>query len=188
MLITRLTLARGLTTEQINKTCQTVYYHLHNIRQIRKFLTPASTKRLVQGVITATWHAFIIATVFSIKWCTSCASFQISCNVFRIPQRDLSPIHPEYCHITPVLLTLHWLPVKYRICYKIAVISFKAIYNLGPEYLSNIINITRCSRYKLWSNLGVILQDPTTKFKCTLGDRSFTAAAQKDMERFTGLY
>ena len=53
MLITRLTLARGLTTEQINKTCQTVYYHLHNIRQIRKLLTPASTKRLVQGVIMA---------------------------------------------------------------------------------------------------------------------------------------
>ena len=53
MLITRLTLARGLTTEQINKTCQTVYYHLHNIRQIRKLLTPASTKRLVRGVIMA---------------------------------------------------------------------------------------------------------------------------------------
>ena len=53
ILITRLTLACGLTTEQINKTCQTVYYHLHNIRQIRKLLTPASTKRLVQGVIMA---------------------------------------------------------------------------------------------------------------------------------------
>ena len=40
-------------TEQINKTCQSVYNHLHNIRQIRKFLTPASTKLLVQGVIVA---------------------------------------------------------------------------------------------------------------------------------------
>ncbi|RMX41756.1 hypothetical protein pdam_00005537 [Pocillopora damicornis] len=40
-------------TEQINMTCQSVYYHLHNIRQIRKFLTPASTKLLVQGVIMA---------------------------------------------------------------------------------------------------------------------------------------
>ena len=25
--------------------------------------------------------------------------------------------------------------------------------------------------------MGVILRDPTAKFKCTLGDRSFTAAA-----------
>ena len=27
--------------------------------------------------------------------------------------------------------------------------------------------------------MGVILHDPTVKFKCTLGDRSFTAAAPK---------
>ena len=27
--------------------------------------------------------------------------------------------------------------------------------------------------------MGVILQDPTAKFKCTLGDRSFTAAVPK---------
>jgi len=31
-------------TEQTNKTCQSVYYHLYNFRRIRKFLTPASTK------------------------------------------------------------------------------------------------------------------------------------------------
>lgn len=36
-------------TTQINKTCQSIYYHLHNIRQLRKFLTLASTKLLEQG-------------------------------------------------------------------------------------------------------------------------------------------
>ena len=35
----------------INKICQSVYYHLHNIRQIGKFLTYDSTKLLVQAVI-----------------------------------------------------------------------------------------------------------------------------------------
>ena len=29
----------------------------------------------------------------------------------------------------------------------------------------------------LFDNVGVILQDPTAKFKCTLGDRSFAVAA-----------
>ena len=38
---------------QINKICQSVYYHLHNIRQIRNFLTYDSTKVLVQAVIIA---------------------------------------------------------------------------------------------------------------------------------------
>ena len=78
-----------------------------------------------------------------------------------------------------MLHALHWLPLKFRICYKIAVISFKAIHNLGPAYLSNLINIKRFSRYNLRSNVSVILHDPIAKFKRTLGDRSFTAAALK---------
>ena len=68
-----------------------------------------------------------------------------------------------------LLLALHWLPVKLRICYKIAVISFKTIHNMRPKYLSDLINIKRCSRYNLRSNVGVILHDPTVKFKCILG-------------------
>ena len=38
-------------TEQINKTCQSVYPHLHNIGQVRRSLTPVSTKLLVQAGI-----------------------------------------------------------------------------------------------------------------------------------------
>ena len=86
---------------------------------------------------------------------------------------------PRYCHITPLLLVLHWLPVKFRICHKIAVISFKTIHNMGPTFLSDLINIKQCSRYNLRSFVGVISQDSTAKFKCILGDISFTAAAPK---------
>ena len=50
---------------------------------------------------------------------------------------------------------------------------------MGPASLSNLINIQQCSRYNLRSIVGVILQDHTAKFKCTLVDRSFTAAAPK---------
>ena len=86
---------------------------------------------------------------------------------------------PRYCHITPVLYALHWLPVRFRICYKIAVITFKAIHNLAPEYLRDLINVRQCSRYNLRSNNGIVLHDPSAKFKRTLGDRSFAAAAPK---------
>ena len=99
-----------------------------------------------------------------------------NCNIFRFRSATyLSPIHPDNVILAPVLLALHWLPVKFRIWYKISVISFKVFYNLGPTYLSNLINIKRCSRYNLQlrsNNVGSILQDPTAKFKCTLGDRS----------------
>ena len=38
-------------------------------------------------------------------------------------------------HITPVLADLHWLPVRYRIEYKIALITFKALTTQQPQYL-----------------------------------------------------
>ena len=46
-----------------NKTCQSVYYQLHNIRQIRKFLMYDSTKLLVQAVIMARINYCYVSTV-----------------------------------------------------------------------------------------------------------------------------
>ena len=136
-------------------------------------MTPASTKRLVQGVITA-----------CICYCNGLLYGVPAVHLSKLQRLQNSAAQlithtPRYLHITLVLLALHWLPVKFRICYKIAAISFKAIHNLGPAYLSNLINIKRCSCSNLQSNVGVILQDPIAKFKCTLRDRSFTADAPK---------
>ena len=115
-----------------------------------------------------------------------------NCNVLRIPQRDLSATHPDTVILPQCRLKWNWLPVKFRICYKIAVISFKPIHNLAPVYLSNLINIKRCPRYNLRSNVGGTLQDqdPTAKSKCTLCNwgQIIYCSCSKDMERFTGLY
>ena len=102
-------------TEQINKSCQSVYFRLHNIRQIRKFLTPQPPPNCLYKAWS--WHALIIATVFSMAY--QLCIF-LNCNVFRIPQRDLSPIHPN----TVILprCCLHCIGYRW-ICYKIAVIS-----------------------------------------------------------------
>jgi len=46
-------------------------------------------------------------------------------------------------HITPVLADLHWLPVRYRIEYKIALLTYKALTIQQPQYLSELIVSTR---------------------------------------------
>ena len=38
-------------SHHINKTCQSVVYHLHNIRRIRKFLSYEDRKSVVQALI-----------------------------------------------------------------------------------------------------------------------------------------
>ncbi|CAH3043696.1 unnamed protein product, partial [Porites lobata] len=45
----------------------------------------------------------------------------------------------KYCHITPLLVDLHWLPVKFRIEFKILLIVFKIFKGLAPSYLSFLI-------------------------------------------------
>ena len=40
-------------------------------------------------------------------------------------------------HITPVLRQLHWLPVRRRMEFKLAVLVYKALHGLAPPYLSS---------------------------------------------------
>ncbi len=49
----------------------------------------------------------------------------------------------KYDHITPILQSLHWLAFKFRISYKILLLTYKALNNLAPAYLTNLL-----SRYK----------------------------------------
>ena len=86
---------------------------------------------------------------------------------------------PRYHHISPVLFSLHWLPVKFRIEFKVIVITFKAIHGLAPDYISNLIKIKERSHYSLRSNTGLLLQPLNVITKKTLGDRTFSAAAPR---------
>ena len=63
----------------------------------------------------------------------------------------------KYDRASPLLTQLHWLPVKKRIVYKIALLVFKCIHNLAPGYLSHLLNIRQQSRYNLRSRGDALL-------------------------------
>ncbi len=46
----------------------------------------------------------------------------------------------KYDHISPVLSTLHWLPIKHCIDFKILLITYKALNGLAPQYLSELLS------------------------------------------------
>ena len=46
---------------------------------------------------------------------------------------------PCFCHITPVLADLHWLPIRHRISFKIATIDFKVLHFQQPSYLAALV-------------------------------------------------
>ena len=81
----------------------------------------------------------------------------------------------KYDHITPVLVDLHWLPVKQRIDFKILLLTYKALNGLAPAYLREQLvpySPTRTLRSKENHQL--------TSPRCRLenfGKRSFAADA-----------
>ena len=41
--------------------------------------------------------------------------------------------------ITPVLIKLHWLPVRWRVQYKLLVLVFSALHELAPKYIQDLV-------------------------------------------------
>lgn len=67
-------------------------------------------------------------------------------------------------HITPVLSSLHWLPVKYRIDFKVILFVFKCINGLAPEYLTDLVRLHRPSRDLRSASL-MVLEVPRSKLR-----------------------
>ena len=54
----------------------------------------------------------------------------------------------KYSHITPQLKKLHWLPIKYRIQFKIGLITCKILNQGKPVYLKELIHPYTSSRIR----------------------------------------
>ncbi len=60
-------------------------------------------------------------------------------------------------HISPVLSTLHWLPVKHCIYFKILLITYKALNGLAPQHLSELLSHYSPSRPLRSQSLGHLI-------------------------------
>ena len=78
----------------------------------------------------------------------------------------------KFAHITPVLRELHWLPVKFRVEFKIALLVFKTLNGLAPQYLSELIVVKSRTRYSLRSDSETLLVIRKVTRR-TFGDRAF---------------
>ncbi len=80
-------------------------------------------------------------------------------------------------HISPVLESLHWLPVRFRIDFKILMLTYKALHGLAPHYLSQLLSVYTPSRDLRSSDSGLLVIPPT--LLRSMGDRAFSSCAPK---------
>ena len=155
--------------KHISLVCRNAYYQIRNIGTIRKYVDQKTTQTLVHAYVTS-----------RLDYCNSL--------LYGLPKHLLERLQRvqntaarmitktrKYDHITPVLKELHWLPIEERIEYKIILITFKALNDLAPKYISELLVPYKPSR-TLRSQDQCYLCPPSTK-TTKLGDRSFQKAA-----------
>ncbi len=154
----------------VNRICASGYYHLRNISRVKKCLTKDALEKLIHALISS-----------RIDYCNTL--------LVGIPDYSMSKVQrlqnsaarlltgcKKFDHITPILFTLHWLPVECRIDFKVLLLTFKALQGKAPIYLSNLLSY-RDARPSRSSNK-FLLNVPRTKC-VTFGDRSFSVYAPK---------
>ena len=79
-------------------------------------------------------------------------------------------------HITPALIDFHWLPVTFRVQFKLLLFVYKSLRNQSPPYIKDLLSLKPATNYALRSSAQSLLFVP--KANCSsLGDRAFAHAA-----------
>ena len=86
--------------------------------------------------------------------------------------QDMNTSHSSF-------IRLHWLPIKFRINFKIAMLCFKCIHGHAPNYLKSRVAIKKTSTYNLRSSTSIQLEDHSRRSKKLLGDGAFSYASAK---------
>ena len=110
------------------------FEYLYTIHHNRKFLSNEHTETLIHAFITSRLD-YCNSLLYGLPDSTLC-NLQSAC--VRLIY-NCSKFH----HITPFLKELHWLPVCQIINYKILLLTFKALHQLPPPHLSNLITVTK---------------------------------------------
>jgi len=101
-------------TDHITKTARSCRFAMYNIRKIKPFLTQHATQLLVQTMV-----------ISRLDYCNSLLAGLLTCatktlQIIQNAEGRLVFNKPKRAHVTPLFISLHWLPLA-------ACIKFKAL-------------------------------------------------------------
>ena len=154
-------------SSQISNICKSVRYQLRNIGFIRKYLSRSATEKIVHALISSRLDFGNVL-------------------LYKLPQNQLSRLQKlqnaaarivtlssKRTHITPILQSLHWLPVKDRIVFKILLLIFHCVQGSAPQYNISLVQSYKPARNLRSSTSQALCIPKTTK---VWGERAFSHA------------
>ena len=160
-----------LTMKQhINRTVSSCFFQLRRLRQIRRSAGEEVIKRLVTALVLS-----------RIDYCNAALAGLSDSTLHQLQRvqnaaaRLITDIKP-WDHITPILKQLHWLPVKFRIKYKLCLTMHLIHTKQCPDYLENTVCLTSESATREGLRSSDTLSYRKPRLRTTFGERAFSYA------------
>ncbi|XP_071243680.1 uncharacterized protein [Salvelinus alpinus] len=112
------TLSFSTNIKAVTRSCR---FMLYNIRRVRPCLTQEAAQVLIQALV-----------ISRLDYCNSLLAGLPACAIkpLQLIQNAAARLvfnFPKFSHVTPLLRSLHWLPVEARIRYKTMVLAYGAV-------------------------------------------------------------
>jgi Reverse transcriptase (RNA-dependent DNA polymerase) len=152
----------------IRAVCKACNYHTWALRHVRHLLTDDVAKTLACSIVgsrldycNVLLHGCPEASIVRLQR----AQNALARVVLKVPRRT---------HAAPLLRSLHWLPVKQRVIFKLACVTYKVRTSKTPAYLSELL-FTPARSISLRSSTRPLLAVPRTTTE--IGKRAFSVSA-----------
>ena len=120
-------------------TCRCCFYHIRDLRRIRLYMSLSVANTIATALVSSILdYCNSLLHNIAIKDFTKLQRVQN--HLARVVTRS-----PRFSRSMPLLKSLHWLPVRYRIIFKICALSSKQ-----PAYLQSVLTPARQPK-QLWS-------------------------------------
>ena len=148
------TLSFSTNIKAVTRSCR---FMLYNIRRVRPCLTQEAAQVLIQALV-----------ISRLDYCNSLLAGLPACAIkpLQLIQNAAARLVfnlPKFSHVTPLLRSLHWLPVEARIRYKTMVIAYGAVKGTAPPYLQALIRPYTQTRALRSSTTGLLAPLPLRK-------------------------
>ncbi len=128
--------------KHVSNICKSCFYHIRDLRRIRRHLPLSTAKTISNSLLRPTSR---------LDYCNSLIN--------NIAKQDLSKLQrvqnclarvvlraPRFSPSLPLLKQLHWLPVNYRIKFKLSTLTYRALAIHQPPYLASLLHFSNIPR------------------------------------------
>nr|XP_029501536.1 uncharacterized protein LOC115117209 [Oncorhynchus nerka] len=161
------TLSFSNNIKAVARSCR---FMLYNIRRVRPCLTQEAAQVLIQALV-----------ISRLDYCNSLLAGLPACAIkpLQLIQNAAARLVfnlPKFSHVTPLLRSLHWLPVEARIRYKTMVLAYGAVRGTAPQYLQALIRPYTQTRALRSSTSGLLASLPLRKYSSRSAQSKLFAA------------